>query len=137
MPKYKTISKKEQKEERDIYNIRPVTNQDKWCRFHSDLARKMNDEAPFGYVVIIPNYKAKVHIDLEFYGKVIRTKICNKTLYFQVSATRKDIEEYMKNIYVINIKRESINKKVKTKKGKRNKKVSRNILNICRDGRFI
>ena len=137
MPKYKTISKKEQKEESDIYNIRPVTKQDKWCRFHSDLARKINEEAPYGYVVIIPNYKAKAYIDLEFYGKVIRTKICNKTLYLQVSATRKAIEEYMKKIYVINFRRQSINKKVKTKKGKRNKKVNRYVLNISRNGRFI
>ena len=137
MPKYKAISKKEQKAENDIYSIRTVTKQDKWCRFHSDLARKMNEEAPYGYVVIIPNYKAKAYIDLEFYGKVIKTMICNKTLYLQVSATRKAIEEYMKKIYVINFRKQSINKKVKTKKGKRNKKVSRNILNISRNGHII
>ena len=132
MPKYKNISKKEMKAESDIYTIRPATKQDKWCRFHSELARKINDEAPYGYVVVIPNYRSKAHTGLDFYGKVIRTKVHNGSLYLQVSSTRRDIEDYMKNIYIISIRSLVINKKVKTSKGKRKKRVTKNVLNIYR-----
>ena len=129
MPKYKNISKKEMKAESDIYTIRPVTKQDKWCRFHSDLARKMNDEAPFGYVVTIPKWYHK--LGFMFKGKVLRTKLYKKTLYLQVSASRRDIVDEIG--YFLNIDTRQVIKKNGKKKSKKSTSRVLNVRNSYKD----
>ena len=40
---------------RDDFEVRPVTKEDKWCHFEEGP----NIEAPYGYIVAIPNYSKK------------------------------------------------------------------------------
>lgn len=63
---------------RDNFEVRPVTLKDKWCHFEEGP----NKEAPYGYIVAIPNYSQKMNLSLG--GIIVRTRLFKKVWYLQV-----------------------------------------------------
>ncbi len=62
---------------RDDFEVRPVTLDDKWCNF-----KKGTDlNAPYGYIVKIPNPSKKMQLSL---GCIVKSKLIKNTLYLQV-----------------------------------------------------
>ena len=66
---------------RDDFEVRPVTKEDKWCHFEEGP----NIEAPYGYIVAIPNYSKKMNLNLG--GIIVRTRLFKKVWYLQVVDT--------------------------------------------------
>ena len=66
---------------RDDFEVRPVTKEDKWCHFEEGA----NKDAPYGYIVAIPNYSKKMSLSLG--GIIIRTRLFKKIWYLQVVET--------------------------------------------------
>ena len=66
---------------RDDFEVRPVTKEDKWCHFEEGP----NIEAPYGYIVAIPNYSKKMSLSLG--GIIVRTRLFKKVWYLQVVET--------------------------------------------------
>ena len=63
---------------RNDFEVRPVTKEDKWCHFEVGP----NKEAPYGYIVAIPNYSKKMNLSLG--GIIVRTRLFKKVWYLQV-----------------------------------------------------
>ena len=57
---------------RNDFEVRPVTKEDKWCHFEVGP----NKEAPYGYIVAIPNYSKKMNLSLG--GIIVRTRLFKK-----------------------------------------------------------
>ena len=66
---------------RDDFEVRHVTKEDKWCHFEEGP----NIEAPYGYIVAIPNYSKKMSLSLG--GIIVRTRLFKKVWYLQVVET--------------------------------------------------
>lgn len=62
---------------RDDFEVRPVTRNDKWCH----LKKGKDPNAPYGYIITIPNYTNKMRLSL---GCIIRSRLFKNTLYLQV-----------------------------------------------------
>lgn len=78
------MPKKSKKQYRKIQEpdatIRPVTPEDTWCRFQQ--YENIDENAPYGHLITIPNYKNGMEIDIN--GYVIKTRLFKGTLYLQV-----------------------------------------------------
>lgn len=66
---------------RSAFEVRPVTEKDKWCRFTEYKIPYSNSK--YGYVVKVPVVLRGVVLSLE--GYVIRTKLVGKELWLQVT----------------------------------------------------
>lgn len=62
---------------RDDFEVRPATLDDKWCNFKKGT----DPNAPYGYIVKIPNYSKKMRLSL---GCIVKSKLFKNTLYLQV-----------------------------------------------------
>ena len=66
---------------RSAFEVRPVTQKDKWCRFTE--YKLPYPDAKYGYVVKVPIILRGIILSLE--GHVIRTKKVGKELWLQVA----------------------------------------------------
>ena len=71
--------------------IRPVTRNDKWCIF----TRYPNPNAPYGYIVSIPNYSKNMELDLK--GTIVRTKLIRKVWHLQFLETARNKFIFLQN----------------------------------------
>ena len=62
---------------RGDFEVRPVTKEDKWCHFEEGP----NKEAPYGYIISIPNYSKRMNLNLN--GIIVRTRLFKKVWYLQ------------------------------------------------------
>ena len=109
---------------RNDFEVRPVTKNDKWCRFQSRFKSQPNPEAPYGYLVTIPNYFNGMELDLN--GYVIKSRLFMGTLYLQV-ATGKNYLGDGRNYCTTIHSRQYIKKNGKKK---RSRKATTRFLNI-------
>ena len=102
------------------FEERPVTKSDKWCRFKSRLKEsELYSEAPYGYIVVVPNYYDWMHLDIN--GIIIKSKLFKGQLYLQV--IRKGNRDYLTRVKTM--------EGMKKRKGKRkSKKVIFRYMNI-------
>lgn len=88
------------------FEARPVTRDDKWCRFPDPKYEgKLNPRAPYGYLVIIPSYSNGMELDVE--GYIIKSRLFKKTLFLQVvmATTLGNGRRYSTEIYTGNLTR--------------------------------
>lgn len=107
------------------FSIRPVTQNDTWCRpAHLKLSKdyilipyRCDPQAPLGYLVTIPHFTDGLKINL--HGYVIKKNmIKNKTLYLQIFPDKKRYQ-----IYEISSQSVEIHKKIKKKAKKKSDKI--------------
>lgn len=117
---------------RSDFEIRPVTKDDKWCKFRKD--ENPNPEAPYGWIMEIPNYRDGMKI--EPFGCVVRSKVFQKTLMLQIVIGKKQNGEG--RLYGItmqlpgdSVAQEKSKRTKKVQKGKKRMKKKRRYLNIC------
>lgn len=109
------MPKKSKKQYRKIQEadatIRPVTLEDTWCHFQK--YENVDENAPYGHIIMIPNYKNGMKIDIN--GYVIKSRLFKGTLYLQVRLCTqpKEGDRYCLRIYKNHAKR------TKHRKGKR------------------
>ena len=103
--------------------IREVVRQDKWCRFSRRKSWDTTEEAPFGYVMVMPTPKADLKLEILKNYVVLRTNEKQGKFYLQVRLTPYQIRQY-------GIDNKSIEFEEKKKKGKKVKKSRRHILNM-------
>lgn len=79
---------------------RPVTKDDKWCKFPDpNYEEKLDPSAPYGYLVVIPSYCHGMELDLD--GYIIKSRLFKKTLFLQVvmATPRGNGRRYSTEIY--------------------------------------
>ena len=81
---------------RSDFEVRPVTKEDKWCRFLTRFEGKLNSEAPYGYLVTVPKYFDGMELELE--GRIIKNRLCDGNLLLQII---KDEKNLCNALYVI------------------------------------
>ena len=74
--------------------IREVVRQDKWCRFSRRKPWDTTEEAPFGYVMVMPTPKADLKLAVLARYIVLRTNEKQGKFYLQVHLTRYQIRQY-------------------------------------------
>ena len=74
---------------RSDFGIRPVTKEDKWCRFLTKFEGELNSEAPYGYLVTIPKYFDGMELELE--GRIIKNRLCDGNLLLQIIKDEKNL----------------------------------------------
>ena len=90
---------------RNDFEVRPVTKEDKWCHFEVGP----NKEAPYGYIVAIPNYSKKMSLSLG--GIIVRTRLFKKVWYLQVVETAGE-ENYSQYSSEVTISKEELKNKM-------------------------
>lgn len=83
---------------RNNFEVRPVTKKDKWCRFLTRFESKFNNEAPYGYLVTIPNYFDGMELELN--GHIIKNCLCDEVLLLQIVQNEKNLDN---TFYVIRL----------------------------------
>ena len=109
---------------RSDFEERPVTRDDKWCRFpNPKYEGKLNPKAPYGYLVVIPSYSNGMELDVK--GYIIKSRLFKGTLFLQVARGKTNLgsgRDYCTEIKT----RQYIKKNGK----KRSKKATARFLNI-------
>ena len=123
MAKGKNATKKKDSKNcftRSDSEIRPVTKDDKWCKFRKD--ENPNPEAPYGWIMVIPDFCDGMKIEPS--GYVVRSKVFQKTLMLQIVAGKGQNCEGRFYRTTMQLPGDSVaqQKKKKTKKAKKNKK---------------
>ena len=106
---------------RTDFEVRPVTKADKWCRFRLRLKEEdLKIEAPYGYIVVIPNYYNGMELNVD--GIIIKNRLFKGQLYLQIITKRsRNYSTIVKTIPGV---------KRKNKKRKQSKKVTLRYMNI-------
>ena len=104
--------------------MRPVNKDDKWYKFQNRFKSQPSPEAPYDYLVTIPNYFNGMELDLN--GYVIKSRLFMGTLYLQV-ATGKNYLSDGRNYCTTIHSRQYVKKNGKKK---RSKKTTTRFLNI-------
>lgn len=106
---------------RTDFEVRPVTKADKWCRFRLRLKEEdLHIEAPYGYIVVIPNYYNGMELNVD--GIIIKNRLFKGQLYLQIITKRsRNYSTIVKTIPGV---------KRKNKKRKQSKKVTLRYMNI-------
>ncbi len=106
---------------RTDFEVRPVTKADKWCRFRLRLKEEdLQIEAPYGYIVVIPNYYNGMELNVD--GIIIKNRLFKGQLYLQIITKRsRNYSTIVKTIPGV---------KRKNKKRKQSKKVTLRYMNI-------
>ena len=106
---------------RTDFEVRPVTKADKWCRFRLRLKEEdLRIEAPYGYIVVIPNYYNGMELNVD--GIIIKNRLFKGQLYLQIITKRsRNYSTIVKTIPGV---------KRKNKKRKQSKKVTLRYMNI-------
>lgn len=68
---------------RDDFEVRPVSLKDKWCK----LKKGTDKNAPYGYIIVIPNCSKKMYLSLN--GCIVKSRLFKNTLYLQVVESQK------------------------------------------------
>lgn len=106
------------------FETRPVTRDDKWCRFPDPkYERKLNPRAPYGYLVVIPSYSNGMELDVQ--GYIIKSRLFKGTLFLQVATSKTNFVSGRN--YCTEIKTRQF---VKKNGRKRSKKATARFLNI-------
>lgn len=103
--------------------IRPVDQNDKWCRF----AKPKDGVAPWGYVLVMPTPKGNFKLDC-LSGYVIRTMEKQGQFFLQVYMTRYQLRQYGINYKELQF--EQMNRQKKSKIDRKVRKKNRHIINM-------
>ena len=115
--------------ERHNFEVRPVTDEDKWCVRQKKFRVKPKTIAPYGYIVTITKWFDKMKLSLA--GYVIKSRLKDGNLLLQISEGHP--YERVDCKYVISLENREIPKNVKTKKRKKSDKTKkRKIKSIVR-----